>query len=209
MSDITPQHHRRHRSRRPLAFTIPISLTAAALAGWVTIGAAGTTEAATLASTPHYNLSLALQESLFFYDAEKSGPARTVGHQPLEWRGDSDPADSKVPLKPIKNWEGTNLSAAFISANKAILDPDGDGTVDLSGGFHDAGDHVKFGLPQAYAAGTIAWGMLEFKDAFVATGTWEHALEEMRWFTDYFLRSAFFDSSGNIIAFNYQVGDGS
>ena len=181
------RRHRPRRTRRPLALALPVSLVATvvggSVVGGVVIGDAPPAHAATLASTPHYNLSLALQQSLYFYDAEKSGPARTLGRQPLEWRGDSEPSDSAVPLKPIKDWEGTNLSAAFIDANKTVLDPDGDGTVDLSGGFHDAGDHVKFGLPQAYAAPTIAWGMYEFPDAFVATKSWDHSLEEMRWFT--------------------------
>jgi hypothetical protein len=51
--------------------------------------------------------------------------------------------------------------------------------------------------------------MYEFRDAFVASGTWDHAMDELRWFTDYFLRSLFTDSSGNVVAFAYQVGDGS
>jgi hypothetical protein len=199
---------RRRPPRRQLALGLPIVLAVATLAGWVATNTTATATAA-LASTPSYNLSMGLQQSLYFYDAEKSGPSRTLDKQPLEWRGDSDLSDLKVPLKPIKNWEGTNLSASFISANKAILDPDGDGTMDLSGGFHDAWDHVKFGLPQAYAAGTIGWGMVEFPDAFKATKSWDHAMEEMRWFTDYFLRSLFLDKSGNVVAFNYQVGDGS
>src|SRR5512147_2594076 len=42
------------------------------------------------------------------------------------------------------------------------------------GGFHDAGDHVKFGLPQSYAASTLAWGVYEFKDAYVQTGQYTH-----------------------------------
>ncbi|MBN1306482.1 MAG: glycoside hydrolase family 9 protein, partial [Chitinispirillaceae bacterium] len=29
---------------------------------------------------------------------------------------------------------------------------DKDGGVDLTGGYHDAGDHVKFGLPQCWSA---------------------------------------------------------
>ena len=195
--------------RRPLPVVLTAVAVALAMTGTVTLRDPQRAHAATLADTPHYSLPLALQESLYFYDAEKSGPARSLGRQPLEWRGDSEVNDGKIALKPIANWAGTNLSASFISANRSILDPDGDGTVDLSGGFHDAGDHVKFGLPQAYSAGTIAWGMYEFKDAFVATGTWAHAMDEMRWFTDYFLRSLFTDSAGNVVAFNYQVGDGS
>ncbi len=66
----------------------------AALLGAVTSSPAG----AALASVPHYSLPLGLQESLYFYDAQKSGPARTAGDQPLSWRGNSEPTDSCVPL---------------------------------------------------------------------------------------------------------------
>ena len=38
-------------------------------------------------------------------------------------------------------YEGTNMSAEFIEANREFLDPDGDGMLDLTGGWHDAGDH--------------------------------------------------------------------
>jgi endoglucanase len=164
-----------------------------------------------LPDTPGYSLPLALQESLYFYDAQKSGPARANGDQPLSWRGDSEPGDGCVPLMPksaaVPN--GVNMSAAFIAANKSVLDPNNTGCVNLSGGFHDAGDHVKFGLPQSYAAATLGWGLYEFPQAYQATGTWNHGLDEMKWFSDYFLRSTFLNSSGQVVAFGYQVGDGS
>ncbi len=179
----------------------------AALLGAVTSSPAG----AALASVPHYSLPLGLQESLYFYDAQKSGPARTAGDQPLSWRGNSEPTDSCVPLVPksaaVPN--GVNMSAAFIAANKSVLDPGNTGCVNLSGGFHDAGDHVKFGLPQSYAASVLGWGMYEFPQAYTATGTWAHGLDEMKWFSDYFLRSTFLNSAGQVVAFAYQVGEGS
>ena len=65
---------------------------------------------------------------------------------------------------------GTNMSDEFIEANKKYLDPDGDGTVDLTGGWHDAGDHVKFGLPFSYSASTVGWGYYEFRDSYRKTG---------------------------------------
>ena len=198
---------RRPIPRRTLAITLSTAVTLAVGGGVVALNAPSA--GAALANTPHYSLPLALQESLYFYDAQKSGAARTLGDQPLEWRGDSEPADAKVPLVPMSNWVGTNMSAAFISANKSILDPDGDGTVDLSGGFHDAGDHVKFGLPASYTAATLGWGMYEFPAAFTGTKAAAHAADEMKWFSDYFLRSLFVNSSGAVVAFNYQVGDGS
>ena len=33
----------------------------------------------------------------------------------------------------------------------------------VPGGFHDAGDHVKFGLPSGYTASTLGWSYYEFK----------------------------------------------
>jgi endoglucanase len=182
----------------------------------VTVGTPGAAAAPrpaapALANTAHYSLPLALQESLSFYDAQKSGPARTDGDQPLDWRGDSEPSDSCVPLQPESTSvpDGTNMSAAFIAANKAVLDPGNVGCVNLSGGYHDAGDHVKFGLPQSYAAAELGMGMYEFPQAYQATNTWNHGLDIMKWFTDYFLRSTFLNSSGQVVAFAYQVGEGS
>ncbi len=40
---------------------------------------------------------------------------------------------------------------------------------DLTGGFYDAGDHVKFGLPMAFSLTMLAWGGVEFADAYVET----------------------------------------
>jgi endoglucanase len=196
----------RHASsgRRVLALAASGGLAAVALAAAPALPAL----AQTLPDTPGYNLPLALQESLYFYDAQKSGPARTDGDQPLSWRGDSEPSDSCVPLQPMANHVGVNLSASFIAANKSVLDPGNTGCLNLSGGFHDAGDHVKFGLPQSYAASVLGWGMYEFPQSYQSTGTWSHALDEMKWFSDYFLRSTFLNSSGQVTAFAYQVGEG-
>lgn len=156
---------------------------------------------------PEYNFAKALQLSLYFYDANKCGPGISGGR--LEWRGDCHVEDKELPLIPMtESFRGTNLSQSFIDEYKSILDPDGNGTLDLSGGMHDAGDHVKFGLPQAYAASTLGWGFNEFRDAYKEVGEEEHAKEILRWFNDFFLRSTFRDKDGKIIAFCYQVGEG-
>ncbi|MBN2442092.1 MAG: glycoside hydrolase family 9 protein [Spirochaetales bacterium] len=150
----------------------------------------------------YVNYAEALQKSIYFYDAEKCG---FTGTHRLEWRGPCHLEDSAIALTP----ETTNLSSSFINANKAILDPDGDGFMNLIGGFHDAGDHVQFGLPQGYSASTLAWGLYEFKQAFIDTGNYDHMLEILQYFTDFFLRCTFKDASGNVVAYCYQTGDGS
>ncbi|HVU66070.1 MAG TPA: glycoside hydrolase family 9 protein, partial [Ktedonobacteraceae bacterium] len=168
----------------------------------------GVGTAASAASTAAYNYAAALQMSIYFYDAQKSGPGVSGGL--LDWRGDCDLTDAAVPLQNKGSTNvGTNMSAAFIAAHKSVLDPTGKGTIDVSGGFHDAGDHVKFGLPQGYAISTLGWGFYEFHDAFVSAGQDSHMLAILRWGCDYLMRSTFRDSSGNVVAFCYQVGEGS
>lgn len=153
------------------------------------------------------NFAKALQMSLYFYDANKCGDGITGGN--LEWRGDCHVEDAKIPLKPMgEDFKGTNLSQEFIDENRDILDPDGDGTINLTGGMHDAGDHVKFCLPGSYAASTVGWGYYEFRDAYADSGQQEHVEDILHWFNDYYLKCTYFDENGDILAFCYQVGEG-
>uniref|UniRef100_H2YMU1 Endoglucanase n=1 Tax=Ciona savignyi TaxID=51511 RepID=H2YMU1_CIOSA len=64
-----------------------------------------------------------------------------------------------------------------------------DQSKDLSGGYYDAGDNVKFGFPMAFTATTLAWGMIEFKDAYLASGELNRALDMLKWATDYFVKA--------------------
>ena len=144
------------------------------------------------------NFAKALQMSLYFYDANKCGSGITGGN--LEWRGDCHTEDATIPLKPMgEDMKGTNLSEEFIEEYRDILDPDGNGTIDESGGMHDAGDHVKFGLPGCYAASTVGWGYYEFRDAYEKTGQQEHAEDIIRWFNDFYMKSTYLDENGDVI----------
>lgn len=62
--------------------------------------------------------------------------------------------------------------------------------VDLSGGYHDAGDHVKFGLPMAFSIAMLAWDVVEFRDALRGTGQLGNTLNSVRWGTDYLLKTS-------------------
>ena len=104
---------------------------------------------------------------------------------------------------------GVNMSQEFIDANIKYLDPDGNGTLDLTGGWHDAGDHVKFGLPGSYSASTVGWGYYEFREAYEELGLVKHVEDELRWINDYFMKATFLDDDGNVVAYCYQVGEGS
>lgn len=78
---------------------------------------------------------------------------------------------------------------------------------EVNGGFHDAGDHAMFGLPQGYTAATLGWGYYEFKDSYDTLGLTSH----LKTITDYFCQ--FFKDStvlsgGSVSKFLYQKGDG-
>ncbi len=126
------------------------------------------------------NYAKALQYSLYLYDANMCGSE--VGEKSqLDWRDDCHTYDSKV-------------STPY-------------GTMDLSGGFHDAGDHAKFGLPAAYSATMLGWGYYEFKDAYTRTGQADHLKTITDYFCDYFKKCTVFNGT-SVKAFCYQVGDG-
>lgn len=189
--------------KKILAGTLVMSMIATPIPAQVV--SAETTESE---SSSNYNYAEAFQKSLYFYDANMCG--EQDGR--LSYRGECHMEDAAVPLIPktdVGEGIGTNLSQEFIDANIDVLDPDGDGCVDVSGGFHDAGDHVKFGLPQSYSASTLGWSYYEFRDSYVNVGEQEHIEDILRHFTDYFLRCTFRDDNGAVVAFCYQVGDGS
>ncbi|MDG9667268.1 glycoside hydrolase family 9 protein [Hahella sp. CR1] len=60
---------------------------------------------------------------------------------------------------------------------------------DLSGGWYDAGDHVKFGFPMAASATLLAWGAVEYRDAYAQSGQLQHILNNLRFVADYFVKA--------------------
>ncbi len=99
---------------------------------------------------------------------------------PLDWRGDSALTD------------GADVG------------------VDLTGGWYDAGDHVKFGFPMASSATMLAWGAIDYADGYETAGATQDILNHLGWVTDYFLRC--YDDNGTADLsddiFYAQVGDG-
>ncbi|XP_057247763.1 endoglucanase 5 [Beta vulgaris subsp. vulgaris] len=60
---------------------------------------------------------------------------------------------------------------------------------DLVGGYYDAGDNVKFGLPMAFSVTLISWAAVDFKADLAAANQMEHTLQAIQWGTDYFLKA--------------------
>ena len=78
---------------------------------------------------------------------------------------------------------------------------------EVVGGFHDAGDHVKFGLPAGYTAATLGWGYYEFKDAYDSLGQTAHLKEITNRFSKYF-KDCTTLSGDTVTNFCYQIGQG-
>ncbi|ALV07831.1 glycoside hydrolase family 9 protein [Roseateles depolymerans] len=76
--------------------------------------------------------------------------------------------------------------------------------LDLTGGWYDAGDHVKFGFPAAWTATQLAWGALEFEAGHKDAGQYDALLRNLRWINDYFIKA---HPSANVLY--GQVGNGS
>uniref|UniRef100_M8D2G9 cellulase n=1 Tax=Aegilops tauschii TaxID=37682 RepID=M8D2G9_AEGTA len=98
----------------------------------------------------------------------------------------------KLPADRTVHWRG----------DSALTDGFSQG-VDLVGGYYDAGDHVKFGFPMAYAVTMLSWGVLEFEKEMVAANSLNRALDAIRWGTNYFIKA---HTEPNTLW--VQVGDG-
>lgn len=83
----------------------------------------------------------------------------------------------KLPVDNRVSWRGDSGLA------------DGaDVAVDLTGGWYDAGDHVKFHFPMAASTTVLAWGLLENPTAFQSSGQLTPMLTNLRWVCDYLVK---------------------
>lgn len=126
--------------------------------------------------------------------------------------------DAKAESRSFNYGEALQKSLFFFEAQRAGRLPannrvhwrgdsavqDGaDQGLDLTGGWYDAGDHVKFGFPMASSATLLAWGALEYEDAYRTSGQLSHLLNNLRWVNDYFIKA---HPSPNVLY--GQVGNG-
>lgn len=87
-----------------------------------------------------------------------------------------------------------NMCGDFTAENSAFSWRSACHTDDeVDGGFHDAGDHVMFGLPQGFSASTLGWVYYEFRDSFDSLGQTAHYKTIMEEFCDFFVDSIEFE----------------
>ena len=89
----------------------------------------------------------------------------------------------------------------------STLEDGADVGVDLSGGWVDAGDNVKFNFPMAFTVTNLAWGGIEYYDAFIKADRLNHLSQNIKWATDYLINSFANDRPGEYVLYG-QVGDG-
>lgn len=137
------------------------------------------------ASAQVHNYSQALELPFMFLEIQQSGVLpywnRFLQNQPDGWRGDAHTLDGQGP-------------SAY--------------GIDLSGGWYDAGDHIKFTYTTAYTVSTICLGALAFEEGYRSAGQWDIMVQNLRWGTDWLLKAYVTPSSvpkENVLI--AQVGD--
>ena len=83
---------------------------------------------------------------------------------------------------PLPDWNRVSWRA------DATVNDGSDVGLDLNGGWFDAGDHVKFNFPMAFSVTALAWGGIEYEDAYRSSGQLEILKRNLKFVTDYFLK---------------------
>lgn len=166
----------------------------AAAAASAAIAVSSIPMAALNTSAADHNYMEALAMSLYFFDSNACGSGITGG--PLTWRGDCHTYDAEASVGDLDG------------SAKAFVDPDGDGKVDVSGGWHDAGDHIKFNLTIGFALSSLGISDYINPGIYEKAGCRDHLEYEMRWGADYLMKTTFLDDSGKVVAVAHTVADG-
>ena len=61
--------------------------------------------------------------------------------------------------------------------------------IDLAGGWFDAGDHIKFGFAMASSATMLAWGGVDYRQAYQQSGQIQSLLDNLKVANDYFIKA--------------------
>ncbi|XP_076256424.1 endoglucanase F-like isoform X2 [Rhynchophorus ferrugineus] len=70
----------------------------------------------------------------------------------------------------------------------SAVDDHGDDGEDLSGGFYDGTDFVKFSFPLAYSITVLSWGVMKHPDIYKSVDEYESVINVIKWGTDYFIK---------------------
>ncbi|KAF5733886.1 putative Endo-1 4-beta-glucanase [Tripterygium wilfordii] len=125
---------------------------------------------------PSKNLSLAINQALMFFDAQKSG--LYPRNSPVKFRGDSGIQDGSSSNPPVN----------------------------LVGGFYDSGNNVKFTFTTAYTITLLSWSVIEYQEKFAYIDELDHVKNIIKWGTDYLLKAFVYSNSTSSTVLYSQVG---
>ncbi|KAL0549746.1 hypothetical protein IC582_014234 [Cucumis melo] len=164
-------------SRKIFVWTVGTLLVSGFLAGLITL-IVKTVPRHHHPHPPPDNYTLALHKALMFFNAQRSG--KLPKHNNVSWRGNSCTRD------------GDGSSSLF---------------KDLSGGYYDAGDAIKFNFPASFAMTMLSWSVIEYSAKYEAAGELNHVKDIIKWGSDYFLKT-FNHTADSISTIVMQVGVG-
>lgn len=154
-------------SRKIFLWTVGVLVAAAALAG-IAAGIAKAIPRHHSPPPPPDQYTVALRKALMFFNAQKSG--KLPKHNNVPWRGDSCLKDGRSDQSFRR---------------------------DLSGGYYDAGDAVKFNFPAAFSMTLLSWSVIEYSAKYEAAGELAHVRDTIKWGADYLLKT--FNSTADTI----------
>ncbi|CAG5117186.1 unnamed protein product [Candidula unifasciata] len=80
----------------------------------------------------------------------------------------------------------------------------------VPGGWYDAGDHIKFGLPLSYTVTILGWSLVRYKDGYEEAGELDNMYDMIKWAYDYLLKAMGPQQTASdcSVQLTVQVGDG-
>ncbi|MDP4180831.1 MAG: glycoside hydrolase family 9 protein [Bacillota bacterium] len=111
------------------------------------------------ATTSSLNYGEALQKSILFYEEQRSGNlSKSSIPTRVQWKGDAQTTDGQ------------------------------DVGLDLTGGWVDAGDNMKYNITNSAATTLMAWSAIEYRQAYENSGQLKWLMNQLRWINDFFIK---------------------
>ncbi|CAJ0755623.1 14736_t:CDS:10, partial [Entrophospora sp. SA101] len=101
------------------------------------------------------------------------------------------PSDSSITYPDYEYTKLLSYSLYFYEAQRSdsALTDGQDVKLDLTGGYYDAGDYLKFTLPLSWTITSLSWGAYEWFDGYQLANQTQYLQDMIRWGTDWLIKS--------------------
>ena len=134
------------------------------------------------------------------------GTAKGEGYEGIKGTGDYNYGEALQKSLIFYELQRSGALPETVRCNwrgDSCLGDGSDNNIDLTGGWYDAGDNIKFNLPMSYTSTMLAWSLYEDKQSYIDSNQYEYALANIKWANDYFIKCHPEDE-----VYYYQVGEG-